>query len=94
MSAKNKYRIPVPQHLLDRIDRTSPAHVGKLRNTVYFIVPPDTPVLAEMSEIALIIWVNCGHMKTAVWDIVLVQLLLFVKSSTKRTMVICTKNCS
>jgi murein DD-endopeptidase MepM/ murein hydrolase activator NlpD len=47
MSAKNKYRIPVQQHLLDRIDRTSPAHVGKLRNSVDFIVPQNTPVLAS-----------------------------------------------
>ncbi len=47
MSTKNKYRIPVPQNLLQRIDRTSsPAHVGKLRNAVDFIVPQNTPVLA------------------------------------------------
>ena len=47
MSTKNKYRMPVPQDLLQRIDRTSsPAHVGNLRNAVDFIVPPDTPVLA------------------------------------------------
>ena len=47
MSTKNRYRMPVPQDLLQRIDRTSsPAHVGNLRNAVDFIVPPDTPVLA------------------------------------------------
>ena len=47
MSTKNKYRMPVPHNLLQRIDRTSsPAHVGNLRNAVDFIVPPDTPVLA------------------------------------------------
>ena len=39
--------MPVPQSLLQRIDRTSsPAHIGKLRNAVDFIVPQNTPVLA------------------------------------------------
>ncbi len=47
MSAKNKYRIPVSIDLLQRIDRTSsPAHVGKIRNAVDFIVPQNSPVLA------------------------------------------------
>ena len=46
MSAKNKYRIPVPQNLLQRIDRTSPAHIGNLSNAVDFIVPQSTSVLA------------------------------------------------
>jgi murein DD-endopeptidase MepM/ murein hydrolase activator NlpD len=43
----NKYAIPVPQNLLQAINRTSsPAHIGKLRNAVDFVVPRDTPVLA------------------------------------------------
>ena len=47
MSTYNKYIIPVPQGMLQRIDRTSsPAHIGKLRNAVDFIVPQNTPVLA------------------------------------------------
>ena len=47
MSTKNRYRMPVPQDLLQRIYRTSsPAHVGNLRNAVDFIVPTNTPVLA------------------------------------------------
>jgi murein DD-endopeptidase MepM/ murein hydrolase activator NlpD len=47
MIACNKYVIPVPQSLLQGIDRTpSPAHVGKLRNAVDFIAPQSTPVLA------------------------------------------------
>ncbi len=46
MSTKNKYGMPVPQNLLQRIDRSSPAHIGKLRNAVDFIVPLNTPVLA------------------------------------------------
>jgi murein DD-endopeptidase MepM/ murein hydrolase activator NlpD len=46
MSAKNKYWIPLPQNILYRIDRTSPAHVGNLRNAIDFVVPRNTPVLA------------------------------------------------
>jgi hypothetical protein len=47
MSAYNKYMMPVPQSLLQGIDRTSsPDHVGKLRNAVDFIVPHKTSVLA------------------------------------------------
>lgn len=46
MSTKNKYIKPVPQHMLQRIDRTSPAHIGSLRNAVDFIVPNNIPVLA------------------------------------------------
>jgi murein DD-endopeptidase MepM/ murein hydrolase activator NlpD len=46
-SAINKYKLPVPKHLLQRIDRTSsPAHVGKLRNAIDFIADKETPVLA------------------------------------------------
>ena len=46
MRAKNTYIIPVPREMLERIDRSSPAHVGKLRNAVDFIAPKGTPVLA------------------------------------------------
>jgi murein DD-endopeptidase MepM/ murein hydrolase activator NlpD len=47
MSAINKYKLPVPKDLLQRIDRTSsPAHVGKLRNAIDFIADTGTPVLA------------------------------------------------
>jgi len=47
MSTYNKYIIPVPQNMLQRIDRTSfPAHIGKLRNAVNFIVPQNTQVIA------------------------------------------------
>ncbi|HEU4443342.1 MAG TPA: hypothetical protein VFR94_01580, partial [Nitrososphaeraceae archaeon] len=46
-SAINKYKLPVPKDLLQRIDRTSsPAHVGKLRNAIDFIADIGTPVLA------------------------------------------------
>ena len=47
MGAVNKYKLPVPKDLLQRIDRTSsPAHVGKLRNAIDFIADIGTPVLA------------------------------------------------
>jgi len=47
MSALNNYSLPVPKNELQRIDRTSsPAHVGKLRNAIDFIVAENTPVLA------------------------------------------------
>jgi murein DD-endopeptidase MepM/ murein hydrolase activator NlpD len=46
-NAINKYKLPVPKDLLQRIDRTSsPAHLGKLRNAIDLIVDKDTPVLA------------------------------------------------
>ena len=51
-SAINKYKLPVPKHLLQRIDRTSsPAHVGKLRNSVDLIADKGTPVLAAADGI-------------------------------------------
>ncbi|MDQ3837007.1 MAG: M23 family metallopeptidase [Thermoproteota archaeon] len=47
MNATNNYSLPVPKEKLERIDRTSsPAHIGKLRNAIDFIVSENTPVLA------------------------------------------------
>ena len=47
MNAINRYSLPVPKNALQRIDRiSSPAHVGKLRNAIDFIVAENTPVLA------------------------------------------------
>jgi murein DD-endopeptidase MepM/ murein hydrolase activator NlpD len=47
MDALNKYVLPLPKNLLQKIDRTSsPAHIGKLRNAVDLIAPQNTPVLA------------------------------------------------
>ena len=47
MNAINNYSLPVPKNELQRIDRiSSPAHVGKLRNAIDFIVAENTPVLA------------------------------------------------
>jgi murein DD-endopeptidase MepM/ murein hydrolase activator NlpD len=52
MTAVNSYRLPVPRVNLRRIDRTSsPAHAGKLRYAIDFIVPENTPVLAAADGI-------------------------------------------
>ncbi len=51
-NAINKYKLPVPKDLLQRIDRTSsPAHMDKLRNAIDLIVDKDTPVLATADGI-------------------------------------------
>ena len=58
-NAINKYKLPVPKDLLQRIDRTSsPAHLGKLRNAIDFIVENETPVLA--ADDGIIIFVNAS----------------------------------
>ena len=52
MTAVNQYRLPVPRVKLRRIDRaSSPAHTGKLRYAIDFIVPENTPVLATADGI-------------------------------------------
>jgi murein DD-endopeptidase MepM/ murein hydrolase activator NlpD len=52
MVAKNTYTIPIPREMLQGIDRSSsPAHVGKLRNSVDFIAPRGTSVLAAADGI-------------------------------------------
>jgi murein DD-endopeptidase MepM/ murein hydrolase activator NlpD len=51
-SAINRYRLAVPKNILERVDRTSsPAHSGKLRNAIDFIVPENTPVLAAANGV-------------------------------------------
>jgi murein DD-endopeptidase MepM/ murein hydrolase activator NlpD len=50
--AINRYILPVSKELLQHIDRTSsPAHAGKLRNAIDFIVDESTPVLAAADGI-------------------------------------------
>ena len=52
MTTVNKYTLPVPKTLLERVDRTSsPAHIGNLRNAIDLIVPKNTPVLAAAEGI-------------------------------------------
>ncbi len=53
-SALNRYRLPVPKNILDKVDRTSsPVHIGKLRNAIDFIVPEHTPVFAAANGIVV-----------------------------------------
>lgn len=48
MIAKNKYTLPIKEISIQRIDRhSSPAHMGKLRYSIDFIAPLNTPVLAS-----------------------------------------------
>ena len=55
-NAINKYKLPVPRDLLQHIDRTSsPAHMGKLRNSMDFIVDENTPVLAAGDGIVIFV---------------------------------------
>jgi murein DD-endopeptidase MepM/ murein hydrolase activator NlpD len=50
--AVNRYRLPVPENLLERIDKiSSPVHIGKLRNAIDFLVPENAPVLAAANGI-------------------------------------------
>jgi murein DD-endopeptidase MepM/ murein hydrolase activator NlpD len=70
-NAINKYKLPVPKALLQHIDRTSsPAHMGKLRNAIDFIVDEDTPVLA--ADDGIIIFVkdisDIGGPNPAYWE--------------------------
>lgn len=47
MKAANRYILPIPKNSSPKIDRTaSPAHIGKLKNAIDFIVDAGTPVLA------------------------------------------------
>jgi murein DD-endopeptidase MepM/ murein hydrolase activator NlpD len=56
MSAINHYLLPVPKNALQRIDRiSSPAHVGKLRNAIDFIVTENTPVLAAADGVVTLV---------------------------------------
>jgi hypothetical protein len=55
-NAINKYKFPVPKDLLQRIARTSsPAHLGKLRNAIDFIVDKETSVLAADDGIIIFV---------------------------------------
>jgi murein DD-endopeptidase MepM/ murein hydrolase activator NlpD len=47
MQAINHYSLPVPKDALQSIDKiSSPAHMGRLKHAIDFVVPQDTPVLA------------------------------------------------
>jgi hypothetical protein len=69
MRAKNVYTIPISRELLQRIDRSSPAHVGKLQNAVDFIAPKGTPVLAAADGVVTHIKddSNVGGLDVSYW---------------------------
>src|SRR5687767_15988918 len=70
-AALNKYQLPVPKNSIQRIDRsTSPAHIGKLRNAIDFIVPENTPVLAAADGIITYVKddSNIGGPNPAYWN--------------------------
>ena len=67
----NRYHLPVPKQSIQRIDRTSsPAHVGKLRNAIDFVVPENTPVLAAADGIITLVQddSNLGGPSPAYWN--------------------------
>jgi murein DD-endopeptidase MepM/ murein hydrolase activator NlpD len=67
----NRYHLPVPKQSIQRIDRTSsPAHVGKLRNAIDFVVPENTPVLAAADGIITLVQddSNLGGPSPAFWN--------------------------
>lgn len=70
-NAVNRYGLPVPENLLERVDKTSsPAHVGKLRNAIDFLVPENTPVLAAANGIVTYVKddSNIGGANPAYWN--------------------------
>jgi murein DD-endopeptidase MepM/ murein hydrolase activator NlpD len=70
MNTRNKYILPVPKNLLQRIDRTSPAHVGNLRNAVDLIAPQSTPVLAAADGVVAFVHddSNVGGPDPSYWN--------------------------
>ncbi len=70
MKTRNKYILPVSKNLLQRIDRTSPAHVGNLRNAVDLIAPQSTPVLAAADGVVAFVHddSNVGGPSPSYWS--------------------------
>ena len=70
MSTRNRYILPVPKNLLQRIDRTSPAHVGSLRNAVDLIASQSTPVLAAADGVVTFVHddSNVGGSDPSYWN--------------------------
>jgi murein DD-endopeptidase MepM/ murein hydrolase activator NlpD len=67
----NRYKLPIPKNQLQRIDRTSsPAHVGKLRNAIDFVVDENTPVLAAADGIVTFVKdsSNTGGSNLVYWN--------------------------
>jgi murein DD-endopeptidase MepM/ murein hydrolase activator NlpD len=71
MITSNRYNIPIPKDSLQKIDRTSsPAHVFSLRNSIDFIAPQNTPVLAAADGIVTFVQddSNIGGPYLSYWD--------------------------
>ena len=72
MITRNSYNIPIPKNSLQKIDRTSsPAHVFSLRNSIDFIAPQNTPVLAAADGIVTFVKddSNIGGPYPSYWDL-------------------------
>jgi murein DD-endopeptidase MepM/ murein hydrolase activator NlpD len=86
VGACNKYRLPIPKDLLQRIDKTSsPAHVGKLRNAIDLIVPQNTPVLAAADGIVTFVKddSNVGGPDPSYWIYANLSQLCILMESTR-----------
>ncbi len=71
MRSRNKYQLPIREGEFRKIDRTSsPAHVGKLRNSVDFVCDEGTPVYASLA--GEVVWVksdsNIGGPDRKYWN--------------------------
>jgi murein DD-endopeptidase MepM/ murein hydrolase activator NlpD len=70
-STVNRYKLPVPKHLLKYIDRnSSPAHLGQLRNAIDLVADEDTPVFAAADGIVTFVKdiSNTGGASAFYWD--------------------------
>ena len=71
MISPNKYTIPVPKNLLQRIDRnSSPVHFGSLRNAVDLVAPQSTPVLTAADGVVTFVQddFNVGGADPSYWN--------------------------
>ena len=71
MITRNRYNVPIPKSSLQKIDRTSsPAHVFSLRNSIDFIAPQNTPVLAAADGIVTFVKddSNIGGPHPSYWE--------------------------
>jgi murein DD-endopeptidase MepM/ murein hydrolase activator NlpD len=69
--AKNKYQLPIPFEKLINIDTdTSPAHWGKLENSVDLIAPQNSPVLAAAEGVVMYVKddSDIGGPSVTFWD--------------------------
>lgn len=60
MLCKNIYSYPIPKKFIKTISKKSPAHIGKLKNSVDFIIPEGTPIKAAFYGIVVDIKQDSG----------------------------------